>query len=169
MILSNKRITKTLIRLRGYAGWSASLLFANSRKPNVMITVKLHVKCYHWFIRDKWSILLVPSIIICLSLERIVQITYTHISLCTYLSVCCSHSTVILIGKLLPRQYSLSYECLIKSTNSPNNVNLLWSLRGRVSFNFPFLCMLTVIRNFKIHALVTFAINSKVAVSFSSG
>ena len=29
MILSNKRITKVLIRLRGFAGWSAPLLFAN--------------------------------------------------------------------------------------------------------------------------------------------
>ena len=29
MILSNKRITKVLIRLRGCAGWSAPLLFAN--------------------------------------------------------------------------------------------------------------------------------------------
>ena len=29
MILSNKRITKVLIRLRGCTGWSAPLLFAN--------------------------------------------------------------------------------------------------------------------------------------------
>ena len=29
MILSNKRITKALIRLRGSAGWSSPLLFAN--------------------------------------------------------------------------------------------------------------------------------------------
>ena len=29
MILSNKRITKALIRLHGCAGWSAPLLFAN--------------------------------------------------------------------------------------------------------------------------------------------
>ena len=32
MILSSKRITKSLIRLRGYAGWSAPLLFANLRR-----------------------------------------------------------------------------------------------------------------------------------------
>ena len=32
MILSNKRITKALIRLRGCAGWSALLLFANPRR-----------------------------------------------------------------------------------------------------------------------------------------
>ena len=32
MILSNKRITKALIRLRGCAGWSAPLLFANPRR-----------------------------------------------------------------------------------------------------------------------------------------
>ena len=31
-ILSIKRITKALIRLRGCAGWSASVLFANSRR-----------------------------------------------------------------------------------------------------------------------------------------
>ena len=32
MILSKKRITKALIRLRGCAGWSAPVLFANSRR-----------------------------------------------------------------------------------------------------------------------------------------
>ena len=32
MILSSKRITKSLIRLRGCAGWSAPLLFANLRR-----------------------------------------------------------------------------------------------------------------------------------------
>ena len=31
MILSKKRITKVLIRLRGCAGWSAPLLFANPK------------------------------------------------------------------------------------------------------------------------------------------
>ena len=32
MILSEKRITKALIRLRGCAGWSAPVLFANPRR-----------------------------------------------------------------------------------------------------------------------------------------
>ena len=32
MILSSKRITKALISLRGCAGWSAPLLFANPPK-----------------------------------------------------------------------------------------------------------------------------------------
>ena len=32
MVLSKKRITKVLIRLRGCAGWSAPLLFANLRR-----------------------------------------------------------------------------------------------------------------------------------------
>ena len=32
MILSNKRITKALIRLCGRAGWSAPVLFANPRR-----------------------------------------------------------------------------------------------------------------------------------------
>ena len=32
MILSKKRITKALIRLRGCAGWSAPVLFANPRR-----------------------------------------------------------------------------------------------------------------------------------------
>ena len=32
MILFNKRITKALIKLRGCAGWSAPLLFANPRR-----------------------------------------------------------------------------------------------------------------------------------------
>ena len=32
MILSNKRITKVLISLRGCAGWSAPVLFANPRR-----------------------------------------------------------------------------------------------------------------------------------------
>ena len=36
MILSNKRITKALIRLRGCAGWSASLLFTNSRRQGFL-------------------------------------------------------------------------------------------------------------------------------------
>ena len=33
MILSNKHITKALIRLRGCAGWSAPLLFTNHQRP----------------------------------------------------------------------------------------------------------------------------------------
>ena len=32
MILSNKQITKALIRLHGCAGWSAPVLFANPRR-----------------------------------------------------------------------------------------------------------------------------------------
>ena len=32
MILSNKRLTKALIRLRGCAGWFAPVLFANPRR-----------------------------------------------------------------------------------------------------------------------------------------
>ena len=32
MSLSEKRITKALIRLRGYTGWYAPVLFANSRR-----------------------------------------------------------------------------------------------------------------------------------------
>ena len=36
MILSSKRITKSLIRLRGCAGWSATLLFANLRRQVFM-------------------------------------------------------------------------------------------------------------------------------------
>ena len=32
MLLSNKRITKALIRLRGCAGWSAPVLFTNLRR-----------------------------------------------------------------------------------------------------------------------------------------
>ena len=36
MILSNKSISKALISLRGYAGWSAPLLFANSRRHRPM-------------------------------------------------------------------------------------------------------------------------------------
>ena len=32
MVLSSKRITKALVRLRAYAGWSASLLFANPQR-----------------------------------------------------------------------------------------------------------------------------------------
>ena len=46
-ILCNKRITKALIRLRGCAGWSAHLLFANPRRqvfsrrgPNKMIVIR---------------------------------------------------------------------------------------------------------------------------------
>ena len=32
IILSKKRIAKALIKLRGYAGWSAHLMFANPRR-----------------------------------------------------------------------------------------------------------------------------------------
>ena len=32
MILSGKRLTKALIRLRGWAGWSVPVLFANPRR-----------------------------------------------------------------------------------------------------------------------------------------
>ena len=34
MVLSEKRITKALIRLRGCAGWSAPVLFANPRRQD---------------------------------------------------------------------------------------------------------------------------------------
>ena len=54
MILSKKRITKALIRLRGCAGWSAPVLFANSgrqvfslyenRNANSMTQTHLPVK-----------------------------------------------------------------------------------------------------------------------------
>ena len=33
MLLSKSRITKALIRLRGCAGWSVPVLFANARRP----------------------------------------------------------------------------------------------------------------------------------------
>ena len=39
MILSNKRITKVLIRLRGCAGWSAAVLCANPRASRPMFDV----------------------------------------------------------------------------------------------------------------------------------
>ena len=54
MILSKKRITKALIRLRGCAGWSAPLLFANPRwqvlsrrGPTIKKGVRLqnHIPC----------------------------------------------------------------------------------------------------------------------------
>ena len=47
MILSNKRIAKALIRLRGCAGWSAHVLFANPEdrfsrvQAQIMITTVL--------------------------------------------------------------------------------------------------------------------------------
>ena len=41
MILSNTRITKALIRLRGCAGWSAPLLFANSEDRFCRVEAKL--------------------------------------------------------------------------------------------------------------------------------
>ena len=47
MILSNERITKALIRLRGCAGWSAPLLFIKPRSlgfscrgPNKMLVIR---------------------------------------------------------------------------------------------------------------------------------
>ena len=51
MVLSNKRITKALIRLRGRAGWSGPLLFANPRShvflqlgPNIHESTKFKKK-----------------------------------------------------------------------------------------------------------------------------
>ena len=44
MILSNKRITKALIRLRGWAGWSAPVLFANPPKTDFLATTLIYKK-----------------------------------------------------------------------------------------------------------------------------
>ena len=41
MILSNQLITKALIRLGGYAGWSAPLLFTNSE--DIFSRVEAHI------------------------------------------------------------------------------------------------------------------------------
>ena len=41
MILCNKRVTKALIRLRGWAGWSAPLLFAQKYSPDITTIIKL--------------------------------------------------------------------------------------------------------------------------------
>ena len=53
MILSNKRITKALIRQRGCAGWSAPLLFANPKDKfsciEAHIVTKLEVYLWFWF------------------------------------------------------------------------------------------------------------------------
>ena len=44
MILSNKRITKALIRLRGCAGWSAPVLVAN-HKRQVFLCLGPYKRC----------------------------------------------------------------------------------------------------------------------------
>ena len=50
MILSNKLITKLLIRLRGFAGWSAPLLFANTKDKFSCVKTDMCLPCYA---RDK--------------------------------------------------------------------------------------------------------------------
>ena len=54
MILSKKRKTKGLISLRGRAGWSVPVLFANSedRFP----CVKVHILIHKWYIAVQWRI-----------------------------------------------------------------------------------------------------------------
>ena len=55
MILSNKRMKKALIRLRGCAGWSTLLLFANLRRQvfsrrgpfNMIFLLSKHIKANH--------------------------------------------------------------------------------------------------------------------------
>ena len=53
MVLSNKRITKSLIRLRGCAGWTAHVLFANhrrqvfSRRGPIYISIEKKRKIWH--------------------------------------------------------------------------------------------------------------------------
>ena len=44
MILSNKGITKALIRLRGCAGWSAPLLFANTEDRFLTLRLKYQMQ-----------------------------------------------------------------------------------------------------------------------------
>ena len=46
VILSNKRITKALIRLHGCAGWSAPLLFLNPRRR--FSRVDAHIRGSGW-------------------------------------------------------------------------------------------------------------------------
>ena len=64
MVLSKKPITKALIRLRGYAGWSAPLLFAYSRRqvfswrgpsnPYILpIPVSTWLKDYLWDVKNQ--------------------------------------------------------------------------------------------------------------------
>ena len=59
MILSNKQITKALISLRGWAGWSAPLLFANPRKQVFSQRGPYVHICVSGIILDLWP--LAPS------------------------------------------------------------------------------------------------------------
>ena len=49
MVLSKKRITKALIRLRGCAGCSALVLFANSRRQVFSRRGPLHIRNEFYF------------------------------------------------------------------------------------------------------------------------
>ena len=60
MILSNKRIIKALIRLRGCAGWSEPLLFANPEDR--FSRAEAHIR---------WLILYTNSPIVCETIEEI--------------------------------------------------------------------------------------------------
>ena len=46
MIGSKKRNTMALISLRGHAGWSASLLFANSEDRFSHVQAQISFECY---------------------------------------------------------------------------------------------------------------------------
>ena len=72
MILSIKRITKALIRLRVCTGWSAPLLFANTRRqgfsrqgPYVLIVFILFVilKISHFGFEGGIRVLFVPTLV----------------------------------------------------------------------------------------------------------
>ena len=47
MILSNKRITKALIRLHGSAGWSVPLMFANTEDRFSRVVAQIMMTYHH--------------------------------------------------------------------------------------------------------------------------
>ena len=46
MIISKKRITKEMIKLHGWAGWSAPVLFANTPKTDYFVKRPIYAVAY---------------------------------------------------------------------------------------------------------------------------
>ena len=135
MVLFKKRIAEALIRLRGCAGWSAPLLFANSRrqvfsrrgplglhykKENGIVLPRHFRKAYHSSVKMSTQ-LFVPINMFCIHSESVVQGTVFTFSKQTFnesyifTTTHCFMNDTNLIKSCqahLPIQYASNIECI---------------------------------------------------------